>query len=175
MKKLLVFLFLLYSCKQEALDPSLGMVKGATNGIAWEKPQIRSTFYFGYCSPKKIDLRTDIPIGPGLNSIGINILHIPPIVGTYKVSLINSGGANCSNIRAGLYLSNYDAPIDQVYVLEKPSFNNRITVSRVDTVANIMEGNYQILFGDSENKERVLPDTVLVTAEFKVPITRLDL
>ena len=175
MKKLFVILFLLYGCKQEAIDPSLGMVKGSTNATAWEKPKIRSTFYFGLCSSKKIDLRTDIHIGPGLNSIGINILHIPPAVGTYKVSLNSSGGANCSNIRAGLYLSNYDAPIDQVYVLEKPSFANRITISRVDTVANIMEGNFQILFGDSENKERVLPDTVLVTAEFKVPITRLDL
>ncbi len=122
-----------------------------------------------------IDIQTDIPSKPGLSTIDIHILHIPPVVGTYKVSLNNSGGANCSNIRAGLYLSNYDAPLDQVYVLEKPSFNHQITISRVDTVANIMEGNFQILFGDSENKERILPDTVLVTAEFKVPITRLDL
>lgn len=176
MKKLLVMLLLLSSCKQEALDPRLGVVKGSINGVAWNgKSEIRAYLATSACGDKKIGINLRVFTGPGLNTVHVGISDISPTVGAARIFKGNNTPQNCDEVEARLSLLNYDAFLDQVYVFEKSTFNHQITISRVDTVANIMEGNFQILFGDSENKERILPDTVLVTAEFKVPITRLDL
>ncbi|MPR33260.1 hypothetical protein [Salmonirosea aquatica] len=176
MKKLLVFLFLLSSCKQEAIDLSLGVVKGSINGITWDgKSQIRAYLATESCGEKKIGINLQIFSNLGLDRLGLAIFDISPTEGTARIFKRKYNSQNCEDVEGSLSLSNYDVFLDQVYVLEKSTFNHQITISRVDTVANIMEGNFQILFGDSENKERVLPDTVLVKAEFRVPITRLDL
>jgi hypothetical protein len=176
MKKLLVFFFVMYGCRQEAIDPSLGVAKGSINGKAWNgKSQIRAYLSTVPCGEKKISLDLRIPIGSGLDMAHIGVSGLTPRIGSSQIIRRFPNQSDCATVKAGLSLLNYDVFLDQVFVLEKASFNQQITINRIDTVANRMEGNFQILFGDSENRNRVLPDTVLVQAEFSVPITRQDL
>ncbi len=175
MKKIFIFLLMLYGCKQDMPDPTLGVVEGTTNGEQWKNPTIRSGLYKSYCSTKLVNIAIRIPVGPGLNSVGLHIVHIPPAAGKYPVNSNDFKRENCHKVVASWHLSNYDVALDRLKVLEDDSFLDVLTISKVDTVENILEGELTLSFGDSEQKTGLLPDTVVARAKFTVPIQHLDL
>lgn len=165
--------FLMEGCNQDKPDPQFpGKMTGLHNGKVWPNPRLK-TSYLNYCLPKKdrfeLYIYADIASFPFKEEM--SIVHIPTVTGRYAVARMAFTG-NCNQVEGtGIWLD-FDEAVSRYEIFEGKNERNEIIISKIDTVANTVEGSFNLSFVVTEKDFKSLIDTIRVSATFLSPISK---
>lgn len=165
-------LFSLTNCQADKTDPEYpGYIKGKHNGKDWLRPKIKIS-YLRYCSPVKEKIGFSVAANTSFSYLDewVSIYHIPTKSGIYTVEN-NDFKQNCSQVVANNSWVNIDVSLADYKVYKTPTKYNQVTISKIDTVANTVEGSFELFFIATKKDRPVFPDTIQLSGTFQSPIS----
>lgn len=176
--RLLIFVlgavYLIGGCDQNKADPQFpGKMTGLHNGKVWPNPRLK-TSYLNYCLPKKdrfeLYIYADIASFPFKEEM--SIVHIPTVTGRYTVvkRYFPEIATKLRDQVFGWILTRRSA---DTKFLKGKNERNEIIISKIDTVANTVEGSFNLSFVVTEKDFKSLIDTIRVSAAFQSPISKI--
>ncbi|NBB17907.1 hypothetical protein GVN20_00935 [Runella sp. CRIBMP] len=176
--RLLIFVlgavYLVGGCDQNKTDPQFPRkMTGRHNGKVWPNPRL-NTYYLNYCLPKKdrfeLYIYADIASFPFKEEM--SIVHIPTVTGRYTV-VKKIFPRNCNQVEGSVIWLDFDEAVSRYDIFEGKNERNEIIISKIDTVANTVEGSFSLSFVVTEKDFRSLTDTIRVSAAFQSPISKI--